>query len=290
MQLEKASVYSAQVGLLGLPFDGKSSFARGAAEAPAAIRAALTSPSTNLATECGLDLGAEPRWLDRGDLELATHGDSDKALAAIERAAAERLAGGDSILALGGDHSVTYPLLRAYARHFGGLTLLVLDAHPDLYEEFEGDRTSHACVQARVAEEGLVERLVEVGVRTMDPQQQRQVDRHGVEVVDPRRLETATGAHWTPAELRGPIYLSCDLDVLDPAFAPGVSHPEPGGLSVRQALEIIQSLPGPVIGADVVELNPRHDPAGLTARVAAKLVKEIAARMLRDTAPEPEQE
>ena len=88
-----------------------------------------------------------------------------------------------------------------------------------------------------------------------------------------------------PEDLDGPLYLSLDLDALDPAFAPGVSHPEPGGLSTRELLTILHTLPGPLVGADIVELNPLRDPRGLTARVAAKLLKEIAARMLVDFTP-----
>jgi len=265
---------SPTAALLGVPWDEHSSFLRGAASAPAAVRAALRSPSTNLSTESGLDLGEDPRFTDAGDLEIPP---GEAAVGAIEHGAARLLASGARVLALGGDHAVSYPLLRAHAAHHAGLTLVHLDAHPDLYDVFEGDRLSHACPFARILEEGLVRRLVQVGIRTSNAHQRAQAERFGVESVPM--------ADWHPGfvvEADSPVYVSVDLDVLDPAFAPGVSHPEPGGLSTREVIGLLQRLRGRVIGADVVELNPARDPEGLTARVAAKLAKELLARLLAD--------
>lgn len=124
-------------------------------------------------------------------------------------------------------------------------------------------------------EEGLADRLVSVGIRTMNPHQQEQAERFGVEIIK-------AGEDWreTVASLQSPLYLSLDLDVLDPAFAPGISHHEPGGLSTREVLDIIHALPHPPIGADIVELNPDRDLNGVTAMVAAKFLKEILASML----------
>ena len=296
------------VALLGLPTDQASSYLRGAARAPAAIREALHSPSTNLGTESGLDLETDPRFLDVGDLDLShvapaegeesgmagepggegnpgaeerKSEEGETTRRRIEEAAATLLEQGARVLALGGDHAVTYPLLRAQARHHEGLTVVHVDAHPDLYHHFEGDRWSHACVFARVMEADLVTRLVQVGIRAMNPAQRRQADRFGVEVVDYHRLELRQRRRsgWAPA-IQGPIYLSLDLDGLDPSCAPGVSHPEPGGLTTREVIQLIQNLDGTLVGADVVELNPARDVYDLTARTAAKLVKEIAAKML----------
>jgi agmatinase len=263
-----------RVALLGVPWDEHSSFLRGAALAPPAIRAALRSPSTNLSTESGLDLGTDPRFGDAGDLEIPP---GAAALEAIERGVARVLDSGTRVLALGGDHAITYPVLRAQAARHPGLTLVHLDAHPDLYDTFEGDPLSHACPFARILEEKLVGRLVQVGIRTLNAHQRAQAERFGVERIEMK--------DWRPdlvVEADGPVYVSIDLDALDPAFAPGVSHPEPGGLSTRDVIGLVQRLRGPVVGADVVELNPTRDPDGLTARVAAKLAKEIAARLLED--------
>jgi arginase family enzyme len=122
-------------------------------------------------------------------------------------------------------------------------------------------------------EAGLADRLVQVGIRTMTSHTRSQAQRFGVEVID--MLAWCDGVRPSVA---GPVYVSIDLDGIDPAFAPGVSHPEPGGLSARDVIGIVQRT-APIVGADVVELNPRVDPNDLTARVAAKLVKEIVARM-----------
>lgn len=256
--------------LLGIPFDAESSFARGAALAPAAVRAAYASPSTNTWSESGVDLS--PLIEDAGDMDCG--GDHGAVRDRISARVAALVAEGRRPIAIGGDHSVTFPLVRGIAPA-ADLTLVHVDAHPDLYPDFEGNRHSHACPFARILEAGLVRRLVQVGIRTMTGAQRANAERHGVEVIDMRAW--ARGAR---PEVRGPVYLSIDVDGLDPAFAPGVSHPEPGGLGTRDLITLIQSLEGPLVAADVVELNPTFDVRDLTARVAAKLVKELAARML----------
>jgi arginase len=121
-------------------------------------------------------------------------------------------------------------------------------------------------------EEGLASRLVQIGVRTLTAHQREQAKKFGVEIYDPGR--------WTDAPLESiaaPLYVSIDLDGLDPAYAPGVSHPEPGGLSTRDVISIVHRLPCAIVGADVVEYNPMNDVRDLTARVAARLVKELVA-------------
>ncbi|HMQ32089.1 MAG TPA: arginase family protein, partial [Chloroflexaceae bacterium] len=205
---------SVQVALLGVPWDAHSSFLRGPALAPRQIRAALHSGAMNLCAEGGHDLGADERWRDLGDLSIPA-GD-EAALAAITGAASAVLTRGGRLFALGGDHAVSFPLLRAYGEARPGLTVLHIDAHPDLYDELDGDRFSHACPFARALEEGRIGRLVQVGIRTMNAHQRAQARRFGVEVVEMR--------DWRPGMdlgLRGPLYLSLDLDALDPAFAPG---------------------------------------------------------------------
>jgi arginase len=271
--LDLNGLEAVQVALLGVPWDAHSSFLRGPALAPRQIRAALHSGAMNLCAENGLDLGSDDRWRDVGDLAIPA-GD-EAALATITGAATAVLQQGGRLLALGGDHAVSFPLLRAYGEAHPGLTVLHIDAHPDLYDELDGDRLSHACPFARALEEGRIARLVQVGIRTLNPHQQAQARRFGVEVVEMR--------DWRPGmdlRLGGPLYLSLDLDALDPAFAPGVSHHEPGGFTTREVLGIIQSLPVPLVGVDLVEFNPVRDPSGTTAALAAKLVKELLAQML----------
>jgi arginase len=266
--------HDATVTLVGVPWDEQSSFMRGAAAAPDAIRRALRSPSSNQATESGLELALGTNILDAGDLPVVA-GDAEGTAAGITLGISELVKHHRPVVAVGGDHAVTFPIVRAHARRWAGLNILHLDAHPDLYEDFEGRPYSHASPFARIMEAGLASRLVQVGIRTLNEPQRRQLRRFPVEQVQMR--------DWTGREelsFGGPVYLSVDLDVLDPAFAPGVSHHEPGGLSVREVLRIIHRFRGQLVGADVVEVNPSRDRDGVTAMVAAKLVKEIAARLL----------
>jgi agmatinase len=263
---------SRSVTILGLPFDGNSSFLRGAALAPPLIRQALHSLSSNLFTENGLDLGAPGHLVDAGDLESS---DEPGPLAPIQQAVAELLEQDALVLSLGGDHSVTYPILQAYGKKYRDLAVLHLDAHPDLYDELDGNRYSHGSPFARVMEEGLVGRLIQVGIRAPNTHQREQIARYGVEVFELRH-----GTAAPELAIDGPLYLSLDLDVLDPGFAPGIAHHEPGGLSPRDVIQIIQNIRTPLVGADIVEFNPTRDPLGVTAMVAAKFLKEIAGRIL----------
>jgi arginase len=257
--------------LIGLPYDASSSFLRGAAEGPPLIRQAIWSPAGNKFTENGSDLSG---LTDAGDLTLSET--PAKAREQIEMGIGALLAGGFQPIALGGDHSVTYPILRAVTAERPTLTILHIDAHGDLYDNFEGDRYSHACPFARILDDCPGVSLVQVGIRTLTPHQRAQIARFGVNCIEMRHF--ANGARPV---VDGPVYISVDIDGLDPAFAPGVSHREPGGLSVRDVLTMIQQLRGLIVGADVVEFNPRQDPSGVTAVVAAKIVREIAGQMMR---------
>jgi agmatinase len=256
--------------LRGIPWDEQSSFLRGPAQAPPLIRAALFSESSGLRSESGKDL--EGVFWDAGDLPSLS---GTTMLDEIERRVATLLARGLRPLALGGDHAITDPILKAFHRVYPNLTLLHFDAHPDLYDSFAGNRYSHACPLARIMEDGLAARLVQLGIRTLNPHQRAQAERFGVEMVEMK--------DWRDGRVFAfdtPVYISFDLDGLDPAFAPGVSHHEPGGLSTRQAIDTILALQANIVGADIVEYNPLRDVAQITAAVSAKLVKEIAAKML----------
>lgn len=256
--------------LLGIPFDANSSSLRGAAEAPPLIRGAFRCDASNLCTEAGIDLEAHA-FRDAGDLKLTEQG----ALSEIEEGVTALLERGHRPLCLGGDHSVTYPILRAINKKFPHPAIIHFDAHPDLYDEFQGNRHSHACPFARIMEEGLASRLIQVGIRTMNPHQKRQAERFQVQVVEIGGLP----AHGK-LKLAGAVYISLDIDALDPAFAPGVSHREPGGMTVREAIAHLHAITGTVVGADLVEFNPRQDVSGLTAVVCGKLLKELLGKML----------
>lgn len=260
------------VAVLGVPWDEGSTFMRGPSGAPRAIRAQLHGGSANLCTEAGLDLGRQAKFVDLGDLDLG-HGEATRL--EIESRVSEMLERGARVLSIGGDHAVTAPLVAAHAKTHPDLEILHFDAHPDLYDEYEGDRYANACPFARIMEAGHARRLVQVGIRTMNPHQRAQAERFGVEVVEMRDFDPARRLRFD-----GPVYLSFDIDVLDPAFAPGVSHVEPGGMTTRDALRVIQSFAGRLVGADIVEINPERDATGMTAMVGAKVLKELAGRML----------
>lgn len=262
------------IALIGLPTDCNSSFERGAALAPPAIRAALWSDRGNLACEEGMEVGLDFELDDRGDLPLAEAPGDD---ALIRNAVAQAVAAGATPLLLGGDHAVTLPVVEALHAAHGPLSILHFDAHPDLYDDFAGNPRSHASPFARIMEAGLAKRLVQVGIRTLNRHCREQAARFGVEIV-----AMADFAPERVPVLEGPLYVSIDLDGIDPSEAPGVAHPEPGGLTLREVLVVLRRQTAPVVGADVVELNPRFDAHERTAILAAKLVRELAALAVRN--------
>lgn len=260
--------------ILGIPLDFNSSFLFGPSEAPDLIREGYFSDSSNLWTEDGVDLANLDNLFDFGNLEIKN---SETDFEGITRAVEFHLQAGHRLICLGGDHSITYPIIKGYSKIHDRFNILHFDAHPDLYDSLDGNPLSHACPFARIMEEKPSTRLVQVGIRTMNGHQRRQADRFGVEVFEMcKGLDRLRDIKFT-----GPVYLSIDMDCLDPAFAPGVSHHEPGGLSTRQLLDIIQNIDGDVIGADIVEYNPKRDINKMTSMVAAKILKEVISKILK---------
>ena len=275
---ENKDLNKKDIVVLGVPLDSNSSFRKGSALAPVRIKESLFSESSNLCTEKGYDLGAIPGWHFLSDLEIP---DEKNAFTQIENHIAGLLRKNLRVITLGGDHSITIPLVRAYAGKYPNLNILHFDAHPDLYDELGGNRYSHACPFARIMEENLTQRLVQVGIRTLTEHQYRLAQRFGVEIIQMDNMGAAKNISF-----EGPIYISLDMDCLDPAFAPGVSHHEPGGMSTRDVLELIKNVKGEIVGADIVEYNPERDINGVTGMVAGKLLKEIMARILESTNPD----
>lgn len=257
--------------LIGLPTDINSSFERGAAHGPQAIREALWSDRGNLGCENGMEVGRDFTLDDLSDLGLTENTVSDDRL--IQDAVATSLREGAIPILLGGDHAVSVPVLAAIHAHYGPVTILHFDAHPDLYDDFAGNPRSHASPFARIMEAGHASRLVQIGIRTLTQHCREQAQRFGVEIIPVADFS----AEAVPS-LSGPVYISLDLDGIDPSEAPGVSHPEPGGLSVREVLAVLRGINAPIIGADIVELNPSRDIGGVTAILAAKLIREITSR------------
>src|SRR5271166_5526798 len=231
----------------------------------------MNCEASNKWTELGVDLGAEGVYEDSGDLAFP----EKDAFAVIEYKVGTLIGEGKRPVCLGGDHSITYPIVKAFAGRYRELTIFHFDAHPDLYDEFAGNRLSHACPFARIMESGLAKRLVQVGIRTINRHQREQARKFGVEVVEMRALPA-----YGKLQAAGPVYITFDMDVLDPGFAPGVSHREPGGMSVREAIAHLHAIEGEIVGADLVEYNPVRDVSGLTATVAGKILKEILGLMI----------
>ncbi len=262
------------IQLLGIPYDLNSSFLRGPSYAPPRIRLSETEGSANRFTEAGIDIQEGTIYNDAGDLTFEDP-NPEKVFNTIRSNISSLIANGDQVLSLGGDHSVSYPIISAFTDQYAGLNILHLDAHADLYEDFEGNRFSHASPFARIMEEGKINSLTQVGIRTFNTHQKEQAKKYNVQVIE------AKDFHLDLIDrLQGPLYISLDLDVLDPAFAPGVSHHEPGGLSTRDILQVIQAVNVPVVGADIVEYNPMRDLNHMTAMVAYKLMKELMGKML----------
>ena len=256
-----------KVQIQGIQFDEKSSYQRGPALAPPLIRKALYSGSLNLFAENGTTI-ENSLIEDKGDFEISKYFD-------IEKITTQHLMQGDKVFTLGGDHSITFPIIKAYHKKYPVLDILHIDAHADLYHEFENDLYSHACPFARIMENNFAARLVQVGIRTLNTHQKDQVEKFKVEVHEMKNLNLNTITTF-----KNPLYISLDMDGFDPAYAPGVSHHEPGGLTSRQVIDLIQQIDAEVVGADIVEYNPRRDFQEMTAFLAAKMMKELLAKMI----------
>jgi arginase len=261
------------VSLLGIPNDDNSSLLKGPAEAPEPIRREFRSEAYSNWSESGIDLSAAGRVLDHGNIQFDGVADPWDL---IEQNVARVLESGSPLICLGGDHAITQPVMRAVRRRHSKLTILHIDAHPDIYHAYQGNPRSHTSPFARIMEERLADRLIQVGLRTVNDHHRDQFKRFGVEVIEMGRWHENLRLDITT-----PIYLSVDMDGLDPAFAPGVSHREPGGPSPRQVINLIHTIDQPILAADIVEYNPRCDISNMTATVAAKLLKEIAGMMVK---------
>jgi agmatinase len=264
----------AEFALVGIPYDEKASWLRGAADAPNAIRNASIESKINAFTELGVNLQEDTSIIDLGNLALS--GSYTKVCAKIEQQILMILDQGMIPLILGGDHSITYPVVRAFAQRYHPLDILHFDAHPDLYDTYNGDPFSHACPFARIVEEGLAEQIIQIGIRTATATQRMKAETFGVQM-----LEMKDWPEHIKIAFNNPVYLSFDMDALDPAFAPGVSHIEPGGLSTRQVLQLIHELDADLIGLDVVELNPTRDTSDITAAVAVKILMEVIGKIVK---------
>ena len=262
------------VQLIGIPYDANSTFLKGPSFAPARIRLMETEGSANSFSENGVEIKNGLNYSDNDDI-LFESTKPKAAFKTIKQKIKGFLDDNNKVISIGGDHSVSYPIIDAFADKYQHLNILHLDAHADLYENFDDNPYSHASPFARIMESGKVQSLTQVGIRTFNTHQREQAKKYTVNVVEMKDF-----SFDFLQQLEAPLYISLDLDVLDPAFAPGISHHEPGGMSTREVIEIIQNIPVEIVGADIVEYNPVRDIHNMTAMVAYKLMKELIAKML----------
>jgi agmatinase len=277
-------VTAVDVALLGVPYDGGTSYRTGARSGPRAVR-----EQSSLIRTWNPVLKVHP--FER--LRVADCGDVDVVPISIERTYEKIEARVDAIVAagarplcVGGDHSITLPILRSLARRHGPLGVIHFDAHPDTWDEYFGSKFFHGTPFRRAVEEGAVDprRMIQVGIRgpLYGPEDFAFQDQHGMEVlrIEPIKEQGVAWAAERLARLRGgPVYCSFDIDALDPAYAPATGTPEVGGLTSYEALALVRSLAGhTLVGADVVEVAPPYDgPGQITSLMAANLMFELVS-------------
>lgn len=274
------------VAILGVPFDAGVTYRPGARFGPQAIRQASRLLR---AYHAGLDVHpfGSQQVADAGDV-AASPFDIREAIRAVEAAAEATLAGAGRLVALGGDHTIALPLLRVMKRRHGRIALVHFDAHLDTWDTYFGAPYTHGTPFRRAFEEGLLleDRAAHVGIRgpLYAPEDLRDDAGMGFEIVGAMDV-AAVGAATVARRLRervgdAPVYVSIDIDVLDPAHAPGTGTPEAGGLTSRELLSILRGLAGiRLVGADVVEVAPAYDHAELTCVAASHVVYELLALM-----------
>ncbi len=263
------------IKIIGVPFDANSTFLRGAALGPEKIRQMDAGGSANRFTERGFEIIPGETYQDLGNIPFEIE-DPRQAFQTIETKISLAIGDGSKLISLGGDHSITFPIVKAHLRQYPNLHILHLDAHGDLYHDYDGNPFSHASPFARILELGQLASLTQVGIRTLNSHQWKQAIKFGVQVIEMK------DHHLSKLKaLQGPLYISLDLDALDPAFAPGVSHHEPGGFTTREILSIFHQIDVPVIGGDIVECNPSRDTHDMTAMVAYKFMKEMIELLAR---------
>ncbi|MGC5078397.1 agmatinase [Agrococcus sp. DT81.2] len=279
-------VAHADVAVVGIPFDSGTSFRPGARFGPAHIRenSRQLHPYHQIHDSFPF---AGRQIADAGDFRVGPY-DIEAAVDAIERQARALVEQGTSIVALGGDHTIALPLLRAAAAEHGPLAVLHFDAHLDTWDTLHGARIWHGSPFRRAAEEGLLdlERCQHVGIRggVYDPSELVDDGRAGFEIIrseDFQRRSVDDIAGQVRARLgSGPVYVSIDIDVLDPAHAPGTGTPEVAGITTRELFAVLRELRGlRIVGGDVVEVLPAHDHAGITGLAAAHTAWELLALM-----------
>jgi agmatinase len=274
------------VALVGVPFDIGTSYRPGARFGPTGIRQASRT-IRNWHPDLELAPFAAQQVVDAGDVACSTYV-IDDAIRAIDDAATELTAGGGRLVTLGGDHTIAYPLLRAAHRRHGPVALVHFDAHVDTYDTYMGAPFTHGTPFRRAAEDGLFVpgHSMHVGIRgsKYGPEDLSEDAGYGFSVLGTWDIETIGIAGYVERirERVGdrPLYLSLDIDVLDPAYAPATGTPEVGGFTTRELMGILRGLRGmDLVGADIVEVAPVYDHAEITSIAAANVAYELITLM-----------
>ncbi len=265
-----ASYENAEFVIFGAPFDGTSCFRSGSRGAPLAIRKAsynfeLYYPAYDI------DLG-DISFCDLGDIDVSTL--VDETLAFIQSEMKRIIGDGKTPIMIGGEHSLTCACVRA----FSDVNVVVLDAHLDLRDEYAGTRQSHACVSRRILDRVGVESYASLGIRSGAREEYDFAKQNGVRFYSATQVQSEGVVNITQDLIKylgkGKIYLSIDMDVIDPAYAPAVGTPEPFGLTPDDIRYILQALAPRVVGFDLVEISPDYD-HGQTSLLGAKLIREF---------------
>jgi agmatinase len=262
------------IKIIGIPYDSNSSFLKGPSFAPDRIRLMEKEGSANSYSENGVEIKKNVNFVDLGDI-IFEETNPEIAHLKIENKISELISDNAKVISIGGDHSITFPIISAFSKKTEKINILHLDAHSDLYDNFDNNIYSHASPFARIMESGKINSLTQVGIRTLNKHQREQATKFNVQIIEMKDFNTEF-----IQKLKSPLYISIDLDVLDPAFAPGISHHEPGGMSTRELINIIQKIEANIIGADIVEYNPIRDVNNMTAMVGYKILKELISKML----------
>lgn len=254
--------------LVGMPYDGTCSNRPGARFGPESVRPAswgLEDYSPIQDKEIN-----DVNFFDAGELDFPL-GNRDETLSIIKNAASETLNSGKFWFGIGGEHLVTYPVIEAYLEKYPDLAVLHFDAHADLREDYLDEKLSHATVMRRVVDKIGAERFVQIGIRSGTKEEFTWIRENKTLLTDKSQLSEAL------KKLAGrPVFISVDLDVLDPSIMSGTGTPEAGGLTFNEFMKWVLEFKGQdIVGADVVELAPHYDPSGVSTAVAAKVIREM---------------
>lgn len=259
----------ARIALLGAPLDVTTSFRPGTRFGPERVRQ-VSEGLEEYSPAVDKEL-SEARFYDLGNVAFAP-GALDKALEAIEKAVGRVLDDGKMPVMIGGEHLVTLPAVRAASARYPELAVIQLDAHADLRADYLGERFSHACVMRRIVELLGGERVVQLGIRS-GPKEEFAFGKAHTHFFPGQVLAVLDAARQAVGDR--PVWITIDIDVVDPAFGPGTGTPEPGGITSAELLEAVRAFSGlQVVGGDVVEVCPPQDVSDITSVLAAKVLRE----------------